>query len=115
MSKADQHVIRNVHSELRLQLSVPGFGAAGDLSYPSFLPSPPPGSVKDQERSWYFYLAEIALRRLANQILTHVAQCAVDDRFDNLEEISAWMPSFESHAQEWFGPLFLHFLQTNPR
>jgi len=98
-----------------LQLSVPGFGAAGDLSYPSFLPSPPPGSVKDQERSWYFYLAEIALRRLGNQILTHVVQYAVDDRFDNLEEVSAWMSSFESHAQEWFASYFLHFLQIDRR
>ena len=71
--------------------------------------------MKDQERSWYFYLAEIALRRLGNQILTHVVQYAADDRFDNLEEISAWMSSFESHAQEWLVSFFLHFIRTDSR
>lgn len=41
-----------------------------NLSYPSFFPSPPE-KFRDEGRSWYFYLAEIALKRLINDVMRH--------------------------------------------
>jgi hypothetical protein len=74
---------------------LPGFKAA-DLSYPDFLPSPPLESVQKQDQAWYFYLAEIALRRLANQILTQVLPHSNAERICDLASIAVMMPDFKS-------------------
>jgi hypothetical protein len=86
---------------VRLELSLPGYGAC-DLSYPPFLPSPPSRSVQAQDRAWYFYLAEIALRRLSNQILTRILYFVQDGVFERLDELNSWTQAFESQAEEWF-------------
>jgi hypothetical protein len=80
---------------------LPGFKAA-DLSYPDFLPSTPLESAQIQDQAWYFYLAEIALRRLANQILTQVLPYSNADRICDLANIALMMPDFESQAKQWY-------------
>lgn len=57
---------RELRLELNLQKNVL------DLSYPTFFPSPPDGLKTKDEAAWYFYLAEIALRRLENRILGYL-------------------------------------------
>ncbi|KAJ5320225.1 hypothetical protein N7508_000508 [Penicillium antarcticum] len=57
--------------ELRLELNLSQKNVL-DLSYPTFFPSPPDGLKAKDEAAWYFYLAEIALRRLENRILGYL-------------------------------------------
>ncbi|KAJ5747659.1 uncharacterized protein N7511_009355 [Penicillium nucicola] len=57
--------------ELRLELNLSQKNVL-DLSYPTFFPTPPDGLKTKDEAAWYFYLAEIALRRLENRILGHL-------------------------------------------
>ena len=40
------------------------------MTYPTFFPSPPEALKTKDETAWYFYLAEIALTRLKNRILS---------------------------------------------
>ncbi|KAI6781310.1 fungal transcriptional regulatory protein [Emericellopsis cladophorae] len=53
--------------EFRVELPLP----QSDISlgeYPQLFPSPPAGSINEEE-SWYYYLTEIALRRIGNRII----------------------------------------------
>jgi hypothetical protein len=87
---------RNINaglSELRLELSLNDSGV-NDLSYPSFFPSPPE-KFRDEGRSWYFYLAEIALKRLINDVMRH--QFVPQSR-SRLFETTA---IFEEQLAEW--------------
>jgi hypothetical protein len=90
-----------VDREIRFELSLPAFNAA-NLTYPEFLPSPPLESIQNQDQAWYFYLAEIALRRLANQILSAVLPHSYTDSICDLRSIAARMPDFESQADQWY-------------
>lgn len=73
-------------SELRTELGLPGSGLS-DMRYPHLYPSPPPPMPKswesascglsgddrgrsEIEESWFFYLAEIAVRRIMNCALS---------------------------------------------
>lgn len=87
--------------EVRFELTLPGFNAA-NLTYPEFLPSPPLESIQIEDQAWYFYLAEIALRRLANQILSAVLPCSNAHRACNLTSIATRMPDFENQAEQWY-------------
>jgi hypothetical protein len=87
--------------ETRFELSLPGFNAA-NLGYPDFLPSPPLESMQNQDQAWYFYLAEIALRRLANQILSEVLPYSNADSICDLTNIAARMPDYENQAEQWY-------------
>ncbi len=87
--------------ELRLELSLPGC-CSGDLSYPKFLPSPPFESLQEQEQAWFFYLAEISLRRVACQILAKILQYRNGKYFWKLADLAQWIPTFESQTQQWY-------------
>lgn len=60
-----------IHRELRLELN-PSQKDVWDLTYPTFFPSPPEALKTRDEAAWYFYLAEIALTRLKNRILSYL-------------------------------------------
>lgn len=90
-----------LNREIRFELSLPGFNAA-NLTYPEFLPSPPLESLQNQDQAWYFYLAEIALRRLANQILSEVLPYSSADSICDLTRIAGTMSDFESQAEQWY-------------
>lgn len=93
--------------------------------YPSFLPTPPnlqpaqeleanrDSCVSRQTVSWYFYLAEISLRRLASNLHAEMAQLCEQSLSNRnaLEALAAAVPQYEEQAQEWISslPLCLSF------
>ena len=89
------------YREHRFELSLPGFNAA-NLTYPEFMPSPPLESLQNQDQAWYFYLAEIALRRLANQILSDFLPYSSADSICDLTSTAIRVPDFESQAEQWY-------------
>jgi hypothetical protein len=100
-----------LYRELRMELSLPGFGLH-DLSYPGSFPSPPSTFFGEESaRPWYYYLAEIALRRLANRILYHLFQNEDKGRFPNICDMIESTEAFEGQAADWYvfltiSPLF---------
>jgi hypothetical protein len=84
-----------------MELSLPGFGLQ-DLSYPSSFPSPPLDYLGDDSaRAWYYYLAEIALRRLANRILYNLFRHQNNGQFPRINEMVEMTAAFESQAVDW--------------
>ncbi|KAK9236472.1 hypothetical protein V1525DRAFT_420403 [Lipomyces kononenkoae] len=85
--------------ELRLELNLQQKDVS-DLTYPTFFPSPPEGLKTQDEAAWYFYLAEIALRRLRNRVLSYLCRaetCPESEMqqavLDFEEQIDAWLQS----------------------
>ncbi|KAH7329463.1 hypothetical protein B0I35DRAFT_404682 [Stachybotrys elegans] len=110
--------------EIRNHLTLPDFSPNdhGLALYPGFFPTPPAPQSEEassdvgrqrEQTSWYFYLAEISLRRLAARIgdaletmhKTHQTR----QRF--LHAVAAAIPSFEAQVQDWVDslPSFLSF------
>ncbi|KAH7368176.1 C6 zinc finger domain-containing protein [Plectosphaerella cucumerina] len=85
--------------------------------YPSFFPTPPaprPGDASemtpDQQReqtSWYFYLAEISLRRLAARIGDDLEtmQKTHPTRLAFLHAAASATPAYEAQIHEWINSL----------
>ncbi len=92
------------HRELRLELNISERGA-WDLTYPTFFPSPPEGLRSQGEAVWYFYLAEIALRRLGNRILNYVYQDSSSPT--SQPHIDQVITNFEDQADGWYDDLRL--------
>lgn len=104
--------------EMRGGLCLPDFSLTDkDLAfYPPFMPTPPtPDEVeastgsgtRRQQISWYFYLAEISLRRLASRLHAEVVGICEQHAThqDTLETIAAAVPEYEEQAQEWIASL----------
>ncbi|KIW43069.1 hypothetical protein, variant [Exophiala oligosperma] len=87
--------------ELRLELNV-SETSIWDLTYPAFFPSPPDGLRSQREIVWYFYLAEIALRRLGNRILNYVYDTKAAS---SLAAIAESTVGFEQQAADWLRSL----------
>ncbi|KAG4439842.1 hypothetical protein IFR05_004691 [Cadophora sp. M221] len=86
--------------ESHLDVSPPGFRTI-DLWYPRKFPDPPRNSITDTDRSWFFYLAEIALRRLANRIMAFISKgldLSIPQETQSAYESAA---EFEQEAQDW--------------
>ena len=69
------------------------------MTYPTFFPSPPRALKTKDEEGWYFYLAEIALTRMKNRILSYLYRSDVSIApessmeyviLDFEEQIDAW-------------------------
>lgn len=73
-----------------------------DLTYPAFFPSPPEGLRSQREIVWYFYLAEIALRRLGNRILNYNYDTKPSSSLSTVVEI---VLGFEQQAADWIRSL----------
>lgn len=69
-----------------------------DLSYPTLFPSPPHQLKTKDEAAWYFYLAEIALRRLKNRILGTLYHPSTTGRNSNIEYATL---DFEEQTDAW--------------
>lgn len=84
--------------EIRRELNV-SETCVWDLTYPVLFPTPPEGLKSQSEVTWYFYLAEIALRRLGNRILNYVYRyySSIDSDSNNEDAIL----DFESQADGW--------------
>ena len=84
-----------------MEISLPGFGLP-DLSYPRRFPSPPSENLEDDTaRAWYYYLSEIALRRLANRTLHHLFQNQENKRFLHITQMVDSVVAFEEQAADW--------------
>jgi len=102
-------MLTNIFRELRLELTV----AQWDLTYPAFFPSPPNGlqSQSQGETVWYFYLAEIALRRLENRILNFLYQYeSAQTSYANTVET---ILHFEQQADGWSLKFHFHLRHLN--
>jgi hypothetical protein len=71
-----------------------------DLTYPAFFPSPPSGLKAQGEAAWFFYLAEIALRRLGNRILNYVYRPKLPQ--NSTADIDEATANFEDQAAGWY-------------
>ncbi|KAJ5328875.1 hypothetical protein N7452_009265, partial [Penicillium brevicompactum] len=87
--------------ELRLELNLPRQNGV-DLSYPTMFPSPPRGLETKNEPAWYFYLAEIALRRLKNRALGTLYR--IDNAGQTIDREEAAM-DFEEQMHAWYRSL----------
>ncbi|KAH6662239.1 hypothetical protein B0J14DRAFT_662819 [Halenospora varia] len=87
--------------ELRLELNLVDH-SVWDLTYPPYFPSPPQDLKTQAEAAWYFYLAEIALRRLGNRILNYV--CQYESSHISTTMIDAVL-NFEQQAADWLSSL----------
>ncbi|KAJ5633362.1 hypothetical protein N7490_009701 [Penicillium lividum] len=83
--------------EVRLELNLYQKDFLG-LKYPTFFPSPPEELKSRDEAAWYFYLAEIALRRLENRILSYIYQPHDVTSTSHLESV---ILDFEEQADGW--------------
>ncbi|KAI9930957.1 hypothetical protein ASPWEDRAFT_178829 [Aspergillus wentii DTO 134E9] len=100
--------------EVRMELSLPGFGLQ-DLSYPTSFPSPPLENLEeDAARAWYYYLAEIALRRLANRVLYNLFQNQEEGRFPRISLMVDSVIAFEKQAADWMTSLPPMFSLATP-
>lgn len=79
--------------ELRLELGV-GKHNVLDLTYPELFPSPPKDLESQGAAKWYFYLTEIALRRICNRVLNYIYNRKPCDKSVEVETIL----SFEEQA-----------------
>ena len=86
---------------MHLELNPPGFRIL-DLWYPNKFPDPPKYTITGSDRSWFFYLAEIALRRLANRILAFVAEDCLTDNPKDVEKAHISAAEFEQEANDWW-------------
>ncbi|THZ35162.1 hypothetical protein D6C87_09986 [Aureobasidium pullulans] len=87
------------------------FPMQNTLSYPSFFPTPPDLPMdqstsddpvaKRQRLSWYFYLSEISLRRLATRIQQEVSQVETQPGRNTLETLAELEPGWQKQAQDW--------------
>lgn len=109
-------------SELEVRLELNVTDASGwDLRYPSFFPSPPDElrSNSQTEVVWYYFLAEIALRRLANRILNYIYSIRPSETGPLSIDMAEQVGAFEQQASDWKrslpGPLSLDKLgHTSP-
>jgi hypothetical protein len=74
-----------------------------DLTYPAFFPSPPKGLKSQGEAVWFFYLAEIALRRLGNRILNFIYRH--NSNGTSAGNIDEAIVNFEDQAAGWLSSL----------
>jgi hypothetical protein len=89
--------------EVRLELNVTD-ASVWDLRYPAFFPSPPDElkSNSHTEVVWYYFLAEIALRRLANRILNYIYSIKPSDTGEaRPTDMVETILGFEQQATDW--------------
>ncbi|KAJ0331102.1 hypothetical protein COL5a_002635 [Colletotrichum fioriniae] len=105
--------------EMRGDLYLPDFSLSDQelAFYPPFFPTPPAPRAEveaatdprlaRERTSWYFYLAEISLRRLASRISAEMVglQKEHPTRQAYLAAMAAAVPQYEEQAQEWISSL----------
>lgn len=88
--------------ELRMELGLPSFSLQ-DVTYPNFFPSPPTEQLDDTgSRVWYFYLAEISVRRLSLRILRYFFENQTDGAFPHIHQMVESSVEFETQAAKWY-------------
>lgn len=90
--------------ELRVPLQLPDF-TANDFVYPRLFPTPPAESGNEENRAWYFYLAEIALRRLDTRARNEICHTPRPNSDLAFVELSQTIPSYEDQIDSWMRSL----------
>jgi hypothetical protein len=104
---------------MRCEIPLPTSGI-GRFGFPDMLPSPPtellspfsfsnggqeirPPSQAEQEeeRSWFYYLAEISFRRLMNQAFVAIGGNGEASWVDNIQQILVDHQVFENQIDAW--------------
>lgn len=70
-----------------------------NLRYPVAYPEPPKYLRPEGEPAWYFYLAEIALRRLENRVL--MSTCRIPPGRTAFIESAVTAFDFEAQVNKW--------------
>jgi hypothetical protein len=84
--------------ELRWELNIDRNNTES-LTYPDFFPSPPEQSTLPEESTWYFYLADIALRRLTIRLFNYLHHRTRHQATPS--ELIAMAQDFERQADDW--------------
>ncbi|KAH6684800.1 hypothetical protein B0J14DRAFT_527760 [Halenospora varia] len=87
--------------ELRQNLQLPDF-TANDQAYPRLFPTPPAESEKEEHREWYYYLAEISLRRLDTRVRNEICHTQRPS-YEHLAftQLSDSVLSYEEQVNTW--------------
>ena len=86
--------------EVRMHLQLPDF-TVKDYVYPRLFPTPPAESAEEEHRGWYFYLAEISLRRLDTHIRNEIWRTRRPNNDLDFVELSEAVMSYEDQAAAW--------------
>jgi hypothetical protein len=86
--------------EMRTFLQLPDFSVK-DHVYPRLFPTPPTESATEENRGWYFYLAEISLRRLDTRIRNEICHTPKPNNDLAFAELSDAIPSYEDQVNTW--------------
>lgn len=124
--KKDLKLIEN-YSEVRFELEMPGSGLC-EMDYPHSFPSPPLEYREDQgtspddssamnwsspkpsvnafdrqylERGWYFYLAEIALKRMLHNIIVRRFQSKMWNQPEAESDLEQNVREFDMQVEQW--------------
>jgi hypothetical protein len=91
--------------ELRQHLQLPDFTLNGYM-YPRLFPTPPSESGKQEHREWYYYLAEISLRRLDARVRNEICHTQRPS-YEHLAfaELSDSVLSYEEQVNTWIHSL----------
>jgi hypothetical protein len=83
-----------------MHLQLPDF-TVKDYVYPRLFPTPPAESAEEEHRGWYFYLAEISLRRLDTHIRNEIWRTRRPNNDLDFVELSEAVMSYEDQAAAW--------------
>lgn len=102
---------------MRLEIPLPPSGIA-HCDYPDMFPSPPTelasptaqnpaldtlqeDIVPEEEKSWFYYLAEISYRRMMNRALAVMARDGERGWIDNIGDTIKQCKDFSEHIDIW--------------
>ena len=102
------------HSELGCEIPLPPSGIT-QFDYPDMLPSPPtelatPTAATldldsniepEEERSWFYYLAEISYRRMMNRIMAVMSRGGEQGWIENIGETIRQCESLNEQIDVW--------------
>lgn len=71
-----------------------------NLAYPTFFPSPPECLETELRVGWFFYLSDIAIRRLKNRSLNYIYQCERSQT--SISEMVEETRNLEKEAEELY-------------
>ncbi|KAK2778505.1 hypothetical protein CKAH01_11750 [Colletotrichum kahawae] len=99
-------------SELAFELSLPGSILAG-IDYPYSFPAPPTLGVMNldnktlmmEQRSWYYYLAEIAARQLMNHIVQAQRRSPPHPTEHGIDRMLEVFEVFDAQLTDWYESL----------
>ncbi|KAH7086172.1 hypothetical protein FB567DRAFT_63529 [Paraphoma chrysanthemicola] len=91
--------------ELRTNFQIPSFGSIGNR-YPQHMPEPP-ATDPSHEPKWYYYLADISLRRLdmvMRETVANILGNSVGTGSRHVE-LARVIPAFEEQLRDWAGSM----------